>query len=82
MTWIRRVIPAHYCAPPGRGVPAVPVAELDDLWRCQECRRLWRVGLACDWCDRYGDREHRGGHAMGAAWRPARFWQRLRYRNR
>lgn len=48
-----------------------------DLWRCDHCRKLWRIGLACDVCDRFGDREHPGMHAVGITWRPATLWQQL-----
>jgi hypothetical protein len=50
-----------------------------DLWRCHDCGRLWRVGWACDACD-YRPGPHGGMHTVGCVWRPARFWQRLRYR--
>lgn len=55
----------------------VPDGSLGDLWRCDECNRLWRVGLVCDLCDRHGDYPHGGMHATGYRWRPARWWQRI-----
>jgi hypothetical protein len=60
------------------------VAQVDgrrgDLWRCVGCRRLWRVGLACGWCDTYGTGPHAGQCQMGSEWRPATLWQRIRHR--
>jgi hypothetical protein len=53
-----------------------------DLWRCDQCERLWRVGDACDACDWYGDSPHPGMCTLGLVWRPATLWQRLRYRRR
>jgi hypothetical protein len=31
-----------------------PDGNLGDLWRCDDCRRLWRIADACDHCDRTG----------------------------
>lgn len=79
MTWVRRTDPrtAHRCPAPQSGSFRSPVGQHGDLWRCHECGQLWRVGAACDMCDRYGDIPHRGGHAVGHAWRPASLLQRL-----
>ncbi|WP_304455927.1 hypothetical protein [Nocardiopsis sp. YSL2] len=52
-----------------------------DLWRCDTCRALWRLGDACDWCDRYGYHD-RGVCTIGLRWRPATLWQRVRHRGR
>ncbi len=53
-----------------------------DLWRCDGCRKLWRIGLACDYCDAHQrDVYHRGSHAVGYRWRPATLWQRFTYRH-
>jgi hypothetical protein len=63
----------------------VPAGEWNDLWRCDDCGRLWRVGNSCDYCDPSppGGRCFRGGyHAGGHAWRPATWWQRWRYPGR
>lgn len=58
----------------------VPDGRVGDLWRCA-CGALWRIGHACDPCDRTGGRlPHAGGHAIGIVWRPATLWQRIRYR--
>lgn len=55
----------------------VPGGFLGDLWRCDECNRLWRIGCACQLCDRNGVYLH-GGHCIaGYRWRPARWWQRI-----
>lgn len=58
--------------------------QLNDLWRCDECDQLWRVGAYCDVCDarrQNGGRCARGVyHPAGLKWRPARFLQRLRNR--
>lgn len=56
-----------------------PDGRIGDLWRCDTCRALWRIGDACDVCDRHGGWRppHLGGHALGIAWRPATLWQRL-----
>lgn len=58
---------------------AVPDGRMGDLWRCP-CGALWRIGDACDACDRFGEwRAHPGMHALGVAWRPATLWQRIRF---
>lgn len=56
-----------------------PDGQVGDLWRCP-CRALWRISYGCDTCDRAGRWSAHGGHAMGAIWRPATLWQRIRYR--
>lgn len=84
MTWVRRARPpAHVCAPPSHvshGYVNVPVGAVGDLWRCDDCHTLWRIGDACDTCDHFGSWPHPGGHEIGTKWRPATLWQRLRYR--
>lgn len=76
-----------YRLPSGLLKPGVPdgtatCTEVDgalgDLWRC-DCRKLWRVGDACDLCD-IGRDYHGGLCTVGRRWRPATWWQRLRYR--
>lgn len=47
MTWVRRTQsppPAHECAPPTHYEPIWYVADggHGDLWRCDDCGRLWR----------------------------------------
>lgn len=84
MPWVHRAPVQHGCQRPriahdGSFDPP-PEVCLDDLWRCDECGKLWRVGLACDQCDLRGDHHHRGLHVVGVAWRPATFWQRICYR--
>jgi hypothetical protein len=70
----------------GSAVVRVPgleqvIGRLGDLWRCDDCRKLWRVALACDVCELYGD--HRGGQCrVGLKWRAATLRQRFKYRNR
>ncbi|RCG31920.1 hypothetical protein DQ384_05085 [Sphaerisporangium album] len=79
MTWVRRATPqSHRCKAPNDGHRGNPTGQSGDLWRCDECHALWRIGHACDACDRYST-PHPGAHAVGLAWRPARWWQRLRY---
>lgn len=57
----------------------VPDGRIGDLWRCP-CGALWRIGDACDVCDRLGEwRAHPGYHTLGVVWRPATLWQRIRY---
>lgn len=51
-----------------------------DLWRCDDCGKAWRVGLACGICDAYGSRPHYGCHEYGLAWRRASWWQARRHR--
>lgn len=70
--WIRRARPVseqHRCLTPN-------VATRGDLWRCGECRRLWRYADACDVCDRYGRVPHGGMCTVGDLWRPPKLWQR------
>lgn len=75
MSWIKRSLRmAHQCEH-----PPLPKTSTD-LWRCDECGRLWRIGEACDWCERYGHKPHYGGHAVGRIWRPATRLQRIKYR--
>lgn len=86
MTWIRQTDPrrAHTCSPPQSEPPfGRPHGAYGDLWRCDDCRTLWRIGHACQVCDRYGEAlPHRGGHAVGNAWHPATLWQRLANKKR
>ena len=57
----------------------VAAGHIGDLWRCDPCGRLWRIGYACDACDYYGshDNPHRGMCTVGYKWRPASMWQRI-----
>lgn len=70
--------------PPAAARPAVvhsqlPDGGLGDLWRCP-CGALWRIGDACDACDRAGEWPvPDGGHAIGVMWRAATIWQRVRH---
>lgn len=78
MTWIRRAKPpSHTCDVPNHSFG--PNGSRGDLWRCDVCHDLWRIGLACDTCDRNGGFEHPGVHQVGNTWRPATVWQRLRF---
>lgn len=91
----------HRCAPPMRLVTyALPgfnsgqaisydekqvAGSFGDLWRCDDCGELWRIGNSCDDCDPRppGGRCMRGGyHPGGLAWRPATWWQRFRNRKK
>lgn len=56
--------------------------DYGDLWRCH-CGRLWRVGDDCDYGPHRGLPCPRGGyHPQAYRWRPATWWQRIRYRGR
>ncbi|MFC6080991.1 hypothetical protein [Sphaerisporangium aureirubrum] len=82
MPWVRHTEPTaiHRCPTPRSSSYGTPTGEYGDLWRCDECQTLWRIGHACELCEVYGAaRPHLGGHAMGFEWRPARWWQRLRH---
>jgi hypothetical protein len=81
VTWVQRTDrrAAHRCPVPRSGSLGSPDGDLGDLWRCDDCRTLWRIGDGCDTCDRYGPAPHPGTHAVGQAWRPATWWQRLRH---
>lgn len=71
--WVRRAKAEHRCS-----VPPTRDGNETDLWRCLDCR-LWRLGAACSYCDRYGPENHREGQCVvGEAWRPATLWQRIR----
>ncbi|MEV7805032.1 hypothetical protein AB0O28_18985 [Microbispora sp. NPDC088329] len=79
MTWVRRADPGeHACRPPTAATWGDPLGRYGDLWRCP-CGTLWRIGDACDFCDRFGWGPHQGGHAVGETWRPATLWQRIRH---
>jgi hypothetical protein len=82
MTWVRRAgAPAHVCKPPRwDGYVTSPAGELGDLWRCDDCRELWRVGRSCAACDAFGHSSHGGQCMVGLAWLPATLWQRIRNR--
>lgn len=64
-------------------VTRIPDGAWGDLWRC-DCGSLWRIGNACDNCDRLGrnDGSCTAGwhHVTEAGWRPATWWQRVRNR--
>lgn len=81
MGWARRTRPGHRCDLAVRensfGHMVEGAAKLGDLYRCPDCRALWRSARACDLCDRHGPGPHRGQHTVGIIWRPATFWQRL-----
>lgn len=76
MTYVRRAASeaAHPCE-----LPTAYGAD-GDLYRCDWCGVLWRLGDACDACEAYGRGHHRGQCEVGSAWRPATLWQRIRYR--
>jgi hypothetical protein len=79
------------CCPPPPGLPGsqlgptskMPKGAFGDVWRCDDCRRLWRIGASCDACDSVGQTGGRcprgGAHPRATAWRPARLWQRYWY---
>lgn len=63
----------------------VPAGRFGDLWRCDACGELWRVGNGCDVCDPRSPSSQcgRGGYHPGSVeWRPALWWQRLIHRKR
>lgn len=72
MTWVRRAEPP---APPSHQcyLPNPNDAEVGDLFRCDTCRELWRVAVF---------REEGWTTGIIRQWRPARWWQRLRHRDR
>jgi hypothetical protein len=80
MTWVQRAVdkpPAHTCPLP-RTVRGNPDGQFDDLWECDDCGRLWRIGQACDACELRGHPwPHSGQCRVGLEWRPASFWQRF-----
>ncbi|GAA3550655.1 hypothetical protein GCM10022419_033650 [Nonomuraea rosea] len=85
MTWVKRAEkPAHTCKPPSLGgYTLTPEGQHGDLWRCDDCAKLWRIGYACGLCDWLGDLwAHDGQHITGTAWRRASRWQEIRYRKR
>ena len=53
-------------------MPPEPDGLRDDLWRCDDCGQLWRIGDP--------DLMVGGYAAGGPVWRPATLWQRLRHR--
>jgi hypothetical protein len=89
MTWVRQASDVfdkqHECVCPVRDQGTVltvtrPAGEFGDLWRCDDCGRLWRLGNDCDTCDPAppGGNCRRGGHhPQGLKWRPATLFQRL-----
>lgn len=86
MTWLRRQAnetQTHRCTPPVRD--AFPKfqppdwALRDDLWQCDTCDKVWRVGRDCDWCDQ-GHRYHGGQCSVLNKWRPSSWSQARRYR--
>ena len=70
-TWVRRAADRHQCDTPA------PEGTRDDLWRCDDCGKLWRLGSACDACETYRGTPHAGQHSVGYGWRTATLWQRL-----
>jgi hypothetical protein len=83
MSWVRRSNPSeHRCAVPSGSFGGAD-GRRGDLWRCDECRRLWRVDTACDACFVLRtDQPHAGQHQVGLTWRFASAWERFRYRRR
>lgn len=78
MTWVYR---QHTCQPPTREVLSkpgpfisfqrrgqVPDGQVGDLWRCDDCGRLWRIGSVDPGVFGLSDRE----------WCRAWPWQKLR----
>ena len=58
----------------------IPTGSMDDLWRCDECNKLWRLGDACDICDTFGRGRggtHPGMCRYGLKWRGAFLSQRI-----
>lgn len=84
MAWVIRTRDAdrHVCQVPMRGgYTRSPDGSIDDLWRCDDCATLWRIGYACPPCDARGHSwPHAGTCVIGLAWRPATLWQRIRHR--
>lgn len=78
MTWVRKQAAQqeHTCQPPMCRPPGlagwgtlrgVPDGGVSDLWRCDTCRKLWRITKLS------------GGAnvPLNRRWRPATWWQRL-----
>lgn len=84
MREVTYTFPSASLNPDARPTPdsfETPAGHLGDLWRCDECAALWRIGRACDVCEAYGPDQHRSGQCrVGMAWRPASWWQRWRHR--
>lgn len=79
---------ATYTLPPANGTApsslpdthtvAVVDGHFGDLWQCDTCRGLWRVGFVCGWCDYYSRPAlHPGSCAVGLQWRRAPWWARF-----
>jgi hypothetical protein len=72
MAWVRRTPPdpPHTCKPPGsvHNYGGHPAGSRGDLWRCDTCGTLWRIGY---------DRD-----ITGLTWLHATVWQRIRYRRK
>jgi hypothetical protein len=72
--------PAHSCDLPDVYQESGEWLLLGDLWVCDVCTRLWRIGNACPVCDR-GGRHHAVGQCIaGFTWRRATRRQRWRHR--
>lgn len=81
MSWVRKTDPPpmHECNPPveekirlnhdSRSIEYLSPegANKDDLWRCDDCQRLWQV---VQWIND-------GDPYLG--WQPASFWNRWKY---
>jgi hypothetical protein len=79
MSYVRRMTESpHRCDLPMGSFG--PYGADGDLYRCDVCGTLWRLGDACDACEAYGPGRHRGQCRIGQTWRPATLWQRIRYR--
>lgn len=81
MGWVRQASAEerHACDLPTRGFTFHPAGQPCDLYRCDECKKLWRIGKACDICDAYGGHSGvRGSCQVGVKWRPATLGQRLK----
>lgn len=70
MTWVRTTpeMPPHRCQLP-RFID-LPDGRRGDLWRCDDCEKLWRVVMKGP--------GRRDASRPVWAWRPATLWQRWR----
>lgn len=94
MAWAHRFKtppPPHVCKPPmeREALPYCGIltskltgeayGRVGDLWRCDGCRKLWRIGLLCKGCDQEGRATECPNGISGSWWYSATTWQRIRY---
>lgn len=84
MGWVRKTpkIKTHKCDLPLKEVTfkansvlpetkyTVPDGEVGDLWRCDECQKLWIIGVSFS-------RDTRS--SLATSWQPAGLWDSIKY---